>query len=142
MSDNIVCIIGLMIASFCISTWTLVRMFRRMDAEEAESRKKEEAQLYPNSISLHLLEQILESRKLMLAQIQVNGDRIAHLDSLSYESWKLIRDYLEGAYRCQCLAISAYRDSDYQGAAQMVQYATAALNRAYGTLYPPTNGSR
>lgn len=140
MSDNIVCLIALMTISFCLSMWTFIRIYRRMDAEEAESRKKETQQLYPDRVSIMDLEQIVETRKLTLAQMEVNGNRLAHLYSLPYESWKLIRDHLEGAARLQSWAIEFYRTDQHPEAAQSAQLAKQALQWAYDKLYSPTKG--
>ncbi len=142
MSDNIVCLIGLMTISFCISMWTLFRLFRRMDAEEAESRKKEATQLYPNSISITDLEQILESRKYTLAQLANNGDRLAFLYSLPAETKEVIEDSLRGAAHCQHWALMGYKDQEFKLAAQFAQFAKERLQEAYNKLNSTNKESR
>jgi len=137
MSHNILCILGLMCFSLCLSVWTIISVFRKMSAQDAEdSAQKKASQLYPDAIAFTQLEHIIESRKQLLTQMAANGRRIEHLNSLPYESWKIIRDHLEGAYFCQSLAVDAYSKFEYPEATKVAQIAKQALQMAYDKLYP------
>lgn len=140
MSDNMIWLLGLMFLSFCLNAWIIISVVLRMSAEKAEeeSTQKKAKQLFPDAISISHLETIIENRKLTLAQMAANGDRLSHLYSLSDETKRLIEDYLRSAAHCQNMAIYGYRIEEHLGAAQFANLAKEQLQLAFDKLYPTT----
>jgi hypothetical protein len=141
MSDNIVCILGLILFAFCFNAWIVISVMLRKSAAttEEEPTQKSEPQLYMDAIAITDLEQILERRKLTLAQMQVHGDRLSFLYSLPLESQEKIEDYLYGAAHCQNWAIEGYRIREFAFAADFAQHAKERLDDAFNQLNSPHN---